>query len=1204
MAEPLKTILGFEASGAIATLNNLAMSLEKYTAAMNSAASATSKYNSIASGVDSKLKSLNAAAANYNTTQRKTAQDSKQKQAIIQKEKDLLQSVRHVTEETANTTKKASAQMILSWQSVIRIFTIQVIHQAISKIVSSLHESVSSALELEIQFAEIQTISKELSKDFEGVSSSVRELSDNFGIASSIVAEGTYQTLSNQVAKGAEAFEFMAAAADFSIAAVTDLDSSVDLLSSVINSFGYNASQADVIAGKLFKTIELGKVRGEELSDSYGRVLRLAGDLGVAFDEVNASMATLTISGLKYNEAYTLINNVMLKLIRPTEALKSEMKALGIVSAEAGIQAYGFQGFLELLRSQAGGTATELGKLFGRVRAIRGALGLTGAAAETYAKNLKAIEEAGSSTILEAKELVFKTNAKQVQVEVQRLKNAVTFDFGRNAVATINTVIMAFGGLVNMAKLATSALTVLGIAAAGLGLKFLWVHPFALGVAAATVAVVGLTMAYQKLTETGIEGIEKRRQAQKDAIAKMNLAEAELAEVSVREMRKQFSEYQKILIDRIAAAESMKKTAIAAEEYISSHLNRQLDARKSAFSSFVKAIESSIAKAADNIKRSQDDIFSLQIDLANKLFERKQAGRTETEKGYADIKRGSKLLSDASKEFRSGQHEKAAALISESNQLYAQAQQIGEATNNLALQQQARNKAISSIKTQIDLQKEFAAQEASRSKSLGEQLPDEKARETRIASIIDQLKQWKQITGKGLLTFATPEDALKDVQPYLDALQNEMDAAGLKFDIFKSLDQAGATSLQDALAEVLKPLEDVFTGKEVSLDFAYKQRINEVFTDIQNIALDFPIEFRTKMEELGFDVGTLKGIEDAATGLVTVQQQLEKAIRATSTLRGEQLAHNNAVEKNVELVDKLISKYKDQKISMGFAGGFGSLEFGEQKFDTHKEALAAQKQAAALMDQVKSAADRANESVSGVFDAEKYQTAITSLRGVQSAFQNIGEKVRATEIGQLIAGLEDAAKASQNIALNEATLQGIEEWKQGLASINPEMALNQEQAALTAQSVSGIGGAASSMAATANAAFSSTITGLKQVEAQARATAAALAEASGGGAKKKSLGGMIYRQYGGFLPRGTDTIPAMLSPGEFVVNAKSARRFYTQLVAMNAGTQPVYRHAGGPVTNIGDISIKVEGAPTPTQTARETMGAFRREMRRRGTVLN
>lgn len=53
---------------------------------------------------------------------------------------------------------------------------------------------------------------------------------------------------------------------------------------------------------------------------------------------------------------------------------------------------------------------------------------------------------------------------------------------------------------------------------------------------------------------------------------------------------------------------------------------------------------------------------------------------------------------------------------------------------------------------------------------------------------------------------------------------------------------------------------------------------------------------------------------------------------------------------------------------------------------------------------------------------------------------------------------------------------------------------------------------------------------------------------------KKSRGGMIYAAHGTLVPykpRGTDTVPAMLTPGEFVVNARSTRNNLSLLNAIN-----------------------------------------------------
>ena len=53
----------------------------------------------------------------------------------------------------------------------------------------------------------------------------------------------------------------------------------------------------------------------------------------------------------------------------------------------------------------------------------------------------------------------------------------------------------------------------------------------------------------------------------------------------------------------------------------------------------------------------------------------------------------------------------------------------------------------------------------------------------------------------------------------------------------------------------------------------------------------------------------------------------------------------------------------------------------------------------------------------------------------------------------------------------------------------------------------------------------------------------------------KARGGMIYANRGMFVPRGTDTVPAMLTPGEFVVNRAAVQRGnnLALLMAMNGG---------------------------------------------------
>jgi hypothetical protein len=86
------------------------------------------------------------------------------------------------------------------------------------------------------------------------------------------------------------------------------------------------------------------------------------------------------------------------------------------------------------------------------------------------------------------------------------------------------------------------------------------------------------------------------------------------------------------------------------------------------------------------------------------------------------------------------------------------------------------------------------------------------------------------------------------------------------------------------------------------------------------------------------------------------------------------------------------------------------------------------------------------------------------------------------------------------------------------------------------------------------------------------------------------------RAHGG-PTQGSDTISALLSPGETVVNARQSRRHFAMLQALNAGQRLRLNH-GGAVTNVGDVTVNVNESSSPRMTARAVASELRREFRR------
>ena len=82
-------------------------------------------------------------------------------------------------------------------------------------------------------------------------------------------------------------------------------------------------------------------------------------------------------------------------------------------------------------------------------------MGLGSKYAEIYADSLDQIKKSSAQTMFEAKEFIFKTNAKQLELEFNRVSVALN-NFGRGVNAISLSIINTFGG----AKNAIATLTI------------------------------------------------------------------------------------------------------------------------------------------------------------------------------------------------------------------------------------------------------------------------------------------------------------------------------------------------------------------------------------------------------------------------------------------------------------------------------------------------------------------------------------------------------------------------------------------------------------------------------------------------------------------------------------------------------------------------------------------------------------------------
>lgn len=354
------------------------------------------------------------------------------------------------TKDSATKTKG----LIKALKGLGSLVGISLLIGAAFQLVSAFTNAARAAGELSIKIAEIETITKNNSFSTERWADGLRELSNAFGIDTLKQAEGAYQILSNQIKnaagatlQGAEALKFLETANRLAVTGVTDTANATNLLTAALNAFKLPAEEADAVVAKLFKTVELGRLRVEDLANIFGRVAVPAQQLGVSIDEVLGSITQLTIQGFKTDEAITGIRNVILKLIRPTEKMKQVFKELGVESGAALIQTRGFLPGLVAIAEKTGDSVEGIGEAFGRIRAIVGALGLVGDNAKASVAAIKAIGNASQEAFNEDTNRIIQSTGQQLKIAGEEAKNLFEKEIGQPALQAIAKFVKEAGGM-------------------------------------------------------------------------------------------------------------------------------------------------------------------------------------------------------------------------------------------------------------------------------------------------------------------------------------------------------------------------------------------------------------------------------------------------------------------------------------------------------------------------------------------------------------------------------------------------------------------------------------------------------------------------------------------------------------------------------------------------------------------------------------
>lgn len=351
----------------------------------------------------------------------------------------------------------------LTLRNAFRITEALLLKEVISALVFQLQRAAIEAVQFQITLSQIRTLSTENQASFNSWSESIQRVSDALGLPQIEVAKAAYEALSAQIVEGRQQTEaFLKTAGDLARVGVADIGDSVKLLQAVFNSYNLSVERADEISAKLFVGVDRGNFTVKDLAGNFGRVSSTAAAMNVRFEETLAALTTLTRQGVSSADAQTQLLNIFLKLQNPTQATSKFLKSMGFETGQAAVQALGFIGVLREIEKATKGDISTLADFGGELRAIRGLIGLTtrGKGGE-FEQDLAEIEGKARDKFAQARAIRGESAGDQLTIELNKVKNFFTNDFGQSALNTLNEISKSFGGLNNTVQATVKSITVL-----------------------------------------------------------------------------------------------------------------------------------------------------------------------------------------------------------------------------------------------------------------------------------------------------------------------------------------------------------------------------------------------------------------------------------------------------------------------------------------------------------------------------------------------------------------------------------------------------------------------------------------------------------------------------------------------------------------------------------------------------------------------
>ena len=279
---------------------------------------------------------------------------------------------------------------------------------------------VQQSIKFQSSMAKVGTIADATAVPLNALQKDIVSLSNEIGVNANDIAEDVYNAISAGQ-KTEDAVGFVGQAVKLAKGGFAETGQALDVLTTILNAYGKESSEAGAVADMLIQTQNKGKVTVAELSSVMGKIIPTANANNVALEQLCAGYAIMTSRGIAAAETTTYMNSMLNELGKTgTTADKALRAAAGGSFKDLMAQGMSVAEVLDILQAEAAKGGKSLADMFGSAEAGKAALTLMADGVEGFNSQV-----AGMVDSTGAAESAFKKMAETTEEKIAKAKNAL-----------------------------------------------------------------------------------------------------------------------------------------------------------------------------------------------------------------------------------------------------------------------------------------------------------------------------------------------------------------------------------------------------------------------------------------------------------------------------------------------------------------------------------------------------------------------------------------------------------------------------------------------------------------------------------------------------------------------------------------------------------------------------------------------------------